>query len=51
MFSAGAPGPGWQALLDFTDCNLALAVTISAKPRHRLGHVCCPQRGWQFAQV
>jgi hypothetical protein len=43
--------PGWQALLDFTVCN-ELTVTIGGTPLpHRLGHVCCPASGWQFAQV
>jgi hypothetical protein len=50
MFPQEHP-PGWQALLDFTDCN-ALAVTIAGEALpHRLGHVCCPHSGWQFAQV
>jgi hypothetical protein len=50
MFPQEHP-PGWQALLDFTDCN-ELAVTIGGEPQpHRLGHVCCPHSGWQFAQV
>lgn len=50
MFPQEHP-PGWQALLDFTVCN-ELAVTISgvALP-HRLGHVCCPHSGWQFAHL
>ena len=50
MFPQEHP-PGWQALLDFTVCD-ALAVTIAgvALP-HRLGHVCCPYSGWQYAQV
>lgn len=50
MFPQEHP-PGWQALLDFTDGN-ELAVTIAgiALP-HRLGHVCCPHSGWQYAQV
>lgn len=43
--------PGWQALLDFTDCGeLAVTITGDVLP-HRLGHVCCPHSGWQFAQV
>jgi hypothetical protein len=43
--------PGWQALLDFTDCGeLEVIVDGEALP-HRLGHVCCPHSGWQFAQV
>ena len=43
--------PGWQALIDFTECD-QLAVTIDgvALP-HRLGHVCCPHSGWEYAQV
>ena len=50
MFPQEHP-PGWQALLDFTDCT-ALAVTIAGEAMpHRLGHVCCPHSGWQFAQV
>ena len=50
MFPQEHP-PGWQALLDFTDCN-ELAVTIAGEALpHRLGHVCCPHSGWQFAQV
>jgi len=50
MFPQEHP-PGWQALLDFTDCN-ALSVTIDGEALpHRLGHVCCPHSGWQFAQV
>ena len=50
MFPQEHP-PGWQALLDFTDCG-ALAVTIDGEALpHRLGHVCCPHSGWQFAQV
>ena len=50
MFPQEHP-PGWQALLDFTDCT-ALAVTIAGEALpHRLGHVCCPHSGWQFAQV
>jgi hypothetical protein len=50
MFPQEHP-PGWQALLDFTDCN-GLQVTLggTALP-HRLGHVCCPHSGWEFAQV
>jgi len=50
MFPQEHP-PGWQALLDFTVCN-ELAVTIRgvALP-HRLGHVCCPHSGWQFAHL
>ena len=50
MFPQEHP-PGWQALLDFTVCN-ELAVTIAgvALP-HRLGHVCCPHSGWQFAHL
>jgi hypothetical protein len=57
---AGPPGPvmfpqehppGWQALLDFTDCG-ELGVVIDGRPlAHRLGHVCCPHSGWQFAHV
>lgn len=43
--------PGWQALLDFTCCG-ELAVTIAGELLpHRLGHVCCPHSGWQFAHV
>ncbi len=50
MFPQDHP-PGWQALLDFTDCT-ALAVAIAGEAlAHRLGHVCCPHSGWQFAQV
>ena len=50
MFPQEHP-PGWQALLDFTDCG-ELAITIAGDPLpHRLGHVCCPHSGWQFAQV
>lgn len=50
MFPQEHP-PGWQALLDFTDCN-PLAVTIAGEALpHRLGHVCCPHSGWQFAHV
>ena len=50
MFPQQHP-PGWQALLDFTDCG-ELAVTITGDPLpHRLGHVCCPHSSWQFAQV
>jgi transposase InsO family protein len=50
MFPQEHP-PGWQALLDFTDCG-ELAVTIAGRLLpHRLGHVCCPHSGWQFAQV
>ena len=50
MFPQEHP-PGWQALLDFTVCN-ELAVTIAGEALpHRLGHVCCPASGWQFAQV
>lgn len=50
MFPQEHP-PGWQALLDFTDCG-ELAVTIADELLpHRLGHVCCPHSGWQFAQV
>jgi hypothetical protein len=50
MFPQEHP-PGWQALLDFTVCN-ELEVTIDgvALP-HRLGHVCCPHSGWQFANL
>ncbi|MBA2672829.1 IS21 family transposase [Ramlibacter sp.] len=50
MFPQDHP-PGWQALLDFTVCH-ELGVTIAgiALP-HRLGHVCCPHSGWQYAQV
>jgi hypothetical protein len=50
MFPQEHP-PGWQALLDFTDCG-ELAVTIADELLpHRLGHVCCPHSGWQFAHV
>jgi hypothetical protein len=50
MFPQEHP-PGWQALLDFTDCGeLEITVDGRALP-HRLGHVCCPYSGWQFAQV
>jgi hypothetical protein len=50
MFPQEHP-PGWQALLDFTDCR-ELAITVAGDPLpHRLGHVCCPHSGWQFAQV
>jgi hypothetical protein len=50
MFPQEHP-PGWQALLDFTDCG-ELAITIAGEMLpHRLGHVCCPHSGWQFAQV
>jgi hypothetical protein len=50
MFPQEHP-PGWQALLDFTECA-ALAVTIAGEAfPHRLGHVCCPHSGWQFARV
>jgi len=50
MFPQDHP-PGWQALLDFTDCG-ELAVTIAGLALgHRLGHVCCPHSGWQFAHV
>jgi hypothetical protein len=50
MFPQEHPA-GWQALLDFTDCR-ELAVTISGDPLpHRLGHVCCPHSGWQYAHV
>ena len=43
--------PGWQALLDFTVCD-ELGVIIAGEPLpHRLGHVCCPHSGWQFAHV
>lgn len=50
MFPQEHP-PGWQALMDFTDCA-KLAVTIDglALP-HRLGHVCCAHSGWEYAQV
>jgi hypothetical protein len=43
--------PGWQALLDFTDCNGLLVTIASRALPHRLGHVCCPYSGWEFAQV
>ena len=50
MFPQDHP-PGWQALLDFTDCGeLEVSIAGEALP-HRLGHVCCPHSGWQFAQV
>jgi len=50
MFPQEHP-PGWQALLDFTVCDeLGVIVAGEALP-HRLGHVCCPHSGWQFAQV
>lgn len=50
MFPQEHPA-GWQALLDFTDCG-ELAITIAGVAlAHRLGHVCCPHSGWQFAQV
>jgi len=50
MFPQEHP-PGWQALLDFTVCD-ELGVIIAGEPLpHRLGHVCCPHSGWQFAQV
>ena len=39
--------PGWQALLDFTDCGeLGVIIDGEALP-HRLGHVCCPHSGWR----
>lgn len=43
--------PGWQALVDFTDCaELAITIADESLP-HRLGHVCLPYSRWQFAQV
>jgi hypothetical protein len=50
MFPQEHP-PGWQALLDFTDCNELLVTLSGAALPHRLGHVCCPHSGWEFAQV
>ena len=50
MFPQEHP-PGWQALLDFTVCDgLAVTIANTALP-HRLGHVCCPHSGWEFALV
>lgn len=50
MFPQEHP-PGWQAVLDFTDCGeLEVVIAGEALP-HRLGHVCCPHSGWQFAHV
>lgn len=50
MFPQEHP-PGWQALMDFTVCD-KLAVTIDgAALPHRLGHVCWPNSGWEYAQV
>lgn len=43
--------PGWQALLDFTVGNELLVTIAGVALPHRLGHVCCPHSGWQFAQV
>jgi hypothetical protein len=50
MFPQEHP-PGWQALLDFTDCNELLVTVAGRALPHRLGHVCCPHSGWEFAQV
>jgi hypothetical protein len=50
MFPQEHP-PGWQALMDFTDCA-KLAVTVDGMAlSHRLGHVCWPHSGWEYAQV
>jgi hypothetical protein len=50
MFPQEHP-PGWQALLDFTDCGELEIIIGGESLPHRLGHVCCPHSGWQFAQV
>jgi hypothetical protein len=50
MFPQEHP-PGWQALLDFTECNELLVTIAGQVLPHRLGHVCCPHSGWEFAQV